>query len=79
MAFTRPTNPTPKGNGNWRGGGGGGRVKRGKGWVGFSTFCVFVFCALLLTVVLFVFFGLCVCLFVFFSGAPGKKNTCSVE
>ena len=31
---------------------------------------MFVFCALLLTVVLFVFFGLCVCLFVcfFFSG-----------
>ena len=50
MAFTRLTNPTGKGNGNLRGGGGGS--KRGKGWVGFSTFCMFVFCAFLLTVVL---------------------------
>ena len=56
MAFPRLTNPTRKGNGSFEGGGGGGGSKRGKGWVSFSTFCVFVFCSLLLIVFLFVCF-----------------------
>ena len=69
MAFPRLTNPTRKGNGIFEGRGGGGS-KRGKGWVSFSTFCVFVFCSLLLIVFLFVcFFCLYVCLFVFFGSS----------
>ena len=42
--------------------------------------CVCVLCfAFDCSFFVFVFFGLYVCLFAFFSGAPGKKNTCSVE
>ena len=70
MAFPRLTNPTRKGNEIFEGMGGLGGSKRGKGWVSFSTFCVFVFCSLLLIVFLFVcFFCLYVCLFVFFGSS----------